>query len=41
MPTITLDALNSAAVLARVITVGGQGHWDTLRGEGRTHCELY
>ncbi|MNV40620.1 Sulfite reductase [NADPH] flavoprotein alpha-component [compost metagenome] len=21
--------------------IGGEGHWDALRSEGRTHCELY
>ncbi len=29
------------AVREAIDAIGGEGHWDTLRGEGRTHCELY
>ena len=29
------------AVREAVGAIGGEGHWDALRGEGRTHCELY
>lgn len=29
------------AVREAIDTIGGEGHWDTLRGEGRIHCELY
>jgi len=29
------------AVREAIDAIGGDGHWDALRGEGRTHCELY
>ena len=29
------------AVREAIDAIGGEGHWDALRGEGRTHCELY
>ncbi|MCU1091162.1 sulfite reductase flavoprotein subunit alpha [Stenotrophomonas maltophilia] len=29
------------AVREAIDAIGGQGHWDLLRGEGRIHCELY
>lgn len=29
------------AVREAIDAIGGEGHWDTLRGEGRIHCELY
>ncbi|MDI9274732.1 sulfite reductase flavoprotein subunit alpha [Stenotrophomonas sp. PFBMAA-4] len=30
-----------AAVREAIDAIGGEGRWETLRGEGRTHCELY
>ncbi len=30
-----------SAVREAIDAIGGEGHWDTLRNEGRTHCELY
>ncbi len=29
------------AVREAIDAIGGEGRWDALRGEGRTHCELY
>ncbi|XFC39270.1 sulfite reductase flavoprotein subunit alpha [Stenotrophomonas indicatrix] len=29
------------AVREAIDAIGGDGDWDALRGEGRTHCELY
>ena len=29
------------AVRESIDAVAGEGRWDALRGEGRTHCELY
>ncbi len=29
------------AVREAIDAIGGQGQWDALRNEGRTHCELY
>ncbi|MHC1652009.1 diflavin oxidoreductase [Stenotrophomonas maltophilia] len=29
------------AVREAIDAIGGEGHWDALRGEGRIHCELY
>ncbi|WP_414576802.1 sulfite reductase flavoprotein subunit alpha [Stenotrophomonas sp. FR024] len=29
------------AVREAIDAIGGEGHWNALRSEGRTHCELY
>ncbi|MGF6416692.1 sulfite reductase (NADPH) flavoprotein alpha-component [Stenotrophomonas sp. AN71] len=29
------------AVRGAIDAIGGEGHWDALRSEGRIHCELY